>query len=163
VTGFRCIFGWALLMLLPAVTWGGENGAASFSLLGSLLQMFAALAVVIGLILLSYYAANRWLRGAGSSLGPPKYIRILETRYITPKKSLMLVEVGGEYLLLASSGDQLNLIKHINMLEDIEVLEVSGEDRPGVAFRERLQEFLSKLPRSGARSDSCSPGREGSQ
>jgi flagellar protein FliO/FliZ len=84
----------------------------------------------------------------------------VETRYVTPKKSLLLVEVGGEYLLLSSSGDQLNLVKHINMLEEIEVLEIPGEEKPGGAFRARLQEFLNKIPKHGARSDASGSIRE---
>jgi flagellar protein FliO/FliZ len=52
-----------------------------------------------------------------------KHIRLVETRYLGPKKSLLLIEVGGEYLLLANSDSQISLIKQIDMLEEIEVIQ----------------------------------------
>ena len=142
-----------LLLAMPGAVFASESGGGGYSLLGSLIQMLAALAVVVGLILLFHYAANRWLRTSQGGLGAPRYIRLIETRYLAPKKSLVLVEVGGEYLLLASAGEGLQLIKHVNMLEDIEVLEIQGAEGGGGAFRDRLQEFLRKLPKSGAHPD----------
>ena len=111
----------ALLSPLPALAAGAEGGG--FSFIGSLLQMMAALAVVIGLILLAYYAANRWLPTLAPTRGINRYIRVLETRYLAPKQALVLVEVGGEYLLLGSSPTGVQLIKQIDMLEEIDVVE----------------------------------------
>jgi flagellar protein FliO/FliZ len=145
---------------VPAAAFGAEGNGSGFSLLASLIQMVAALAVVVGLILVFYYAANRWLRTAPGGIGAARYIRLIETRYLAPKKSLVLVEVGGEYLLLASCGESLNFIKQVNMLEDIEVLEIPGEEGLGGAFRDRLQEFMRKLPKSGARPDSPRSSQE---
>lgn len=149
-----------LLLALPCAALGAEGSGGSYSILGSLIQMVAALAVVVGLILLFHYGANRWLRTSQGGLGAPRYIRLIETRYLAPKKSLLLVEVGGEYLLLASAGESLQLVKQVNMLEDIEVLEIQGAEGGSGAFRDRLQEFLRKLPKSGAHPDPEQPGQE---
>ena len=130
--------------LLPRAALAAEGGAG-YSLLGSFLQMLAALAVVVGLILLFYHFSNRWLKNVQGGFGVPRYIRLVETRYLAPKKALLLVETGGEYLLLASAGDRLTFIKQIDMLEEIEVVEVPGEARPlATAFRDKLQELLQK-------------------
>ena len=51
---------------------------------------------------------------------------MVESRFLAPKKSLMLVEVGGEYLLLGNCGDGVSLIKQVDMLEKIEVVEERG-------------------------------------
>jgi flagellar protein FliO/FliZ len=111
-------------LLLGARTAGAADGAAGgFSFLGSLIQMFAALAIVIGLILLLYYAANKWLRVISPVGGAPRYLRVLETRYLAPKQALVLVEVGGEYILIGSSPAGVQLIKQIDMLEEIDVIE----------------------------------------
>lgn len=144
--------GAALLLGTPVAALAADAANVGYSLMGSLLQMVAALSVVVGLILLFSHVAKRWLNTTTIAPGGNRYIRIVETRFLAPKKSLMLVEVGGEYLLLANAGDQLQLIKQVDMLEEIEVLEVAG-DVPGSAFRERLQEFLRSLPKSGARPD----------
>ncbi len=112
-----------LSLATPLAASAAETVSSSFSFLGSLLQMLAALAVVIGLILLMYYAANRWLPALSPTRGISRYIRVLETRYLAPKQALVLVEIGGEYLLLGSSPTGVQLIKQIDMLEEIEVIE----------------------------------------
>jgi flagellar protein FliO/FliZ len=100
-----------------------DTTPGGFSFFGSLIQMFAALAFVIGIILLMYYAVNKWLPRLSPAGGISRYIRVLETRYLAPKQALVLVEVGGEYLLVGSSPEGVTLIKQINMLEEIEVIE----------------------------------------
>jgi len=114
----------ACCLLLGAGGAHAADGAAGgFSFLGSLIQMFAALAIVVGIILLLYYAANRWQRMLNPAGTISRYIRILETRYLAPKQALVLVEVGGEYLLVSSSPAGIQLIKQIDMLEEIDVIE----------------------------------------
>ena len=120
-----------LLLLLPSLACAEGNINQEFSFLSSLLQMFAALAIVIGLILVTRHFSGKLLKGLPTSRFISKHIRVIETRYIAPKKSLILVEVGGEYLLLSSAGDNLTLIKQIDMLEEIEIIEDSGDVRRG--------------------------------
>ena len=121
-----------LLLLLPSLVCAEGNTSQEFSFFSSLLQMFAALAIVIGLILLTRHFSGKILKGLPAGRFVSKHIRLVETRYISPKKSLLLVEVGGEYLLLSSAGDNLSLIKQIDMLEEIEVVEDFGEVRRGL-------------------------------
>lgn len=115
----------AAIWLVAAVesAHAADGAAGGFSFLGSLLQMFAALAIVIGMILLMYYAANRWLPKLSPAGGMGRYIRVLETRYLAPKQSLVLVEVGGEFLLISSSPTGIQLVKQVDMLEEIDVIE----------------------------------------
>jgi flagellar protein FliO/FliZ len=118
---------WLVLLsiMVPHAAYAGEQpGAASgFSLVGGFLQMFASLAIVIGVILVAYHLFNRFLKGGLVKKQVPRHIRVVESRFLAPKKSLLLVEVGGEYLLLGSTGDDITLIKQIDMLETIEVVE----------------------------------------
>lgn len=121
----------ALLLLLPSLAYAEGNINQEFSFLSSLLQMFAALAIVVGLILVTRHYSGKLFKGLPTSRFVSKHIRLVETRYIAPKKSLILVEVGGEYLLLSSAGDNLTLIKHIDMLEEIEIVDDPGDVRRG--------------------------------
>ena len=125
-----------------------QAGFEGVSLLGSILQMVAALAVVLGIILVIYHLSSRWLRIGATPGGSSRYIRIVETRYLAPKKSLLLVEVGGEYLLMASSGDGLQFLKQIDMLEEIEVLDGQGLSRlvPG-SLQNKIIDLVSRLPK----------------
>jgi flagellar protein FliO/FliZ len=120
-----------LLLLLPSIACAEGNTNQEFSFLSSLLQMFAALAIVIGLILITRHFSGKFIKGLPAGRFVAKHIRLVETRYISPKKSLILVEVGGEYLLLSSSGDNLTLIKQIDMLEEIEIVEDLADERHG--------------------------------
>lgn len=130
--------------LFPALAKGAERqaGGGDFSFLSSFLQMIAALLLVVGLILLTYYLSTRLMRKIPALKVGSQHIRILEVRALGPRKALVLVEVAGEYLLLASSGDNLNLIKQVPMLEDIEVIDESPD---------RLS-FFSLLKRATSRS-----------
>jgi flagellar protein FliO/FliZ len=57
-----------------------------------------------------------------------------------PKKSLLLFEVGGEYLLLSSNDSGLTLIKQIDMLEDIEVIEEKQDQSSFATLLTRLRQ-----------------------
>jgi flagellar protein FliO/FliZ len=131
----------ALLLLLPVIASAAESSGQQFSFMASLLQMIAALALVIGLILILWHFSGKLLRGlpAGQHL-LSKHIRLVETRYLGPKKSLMLVEVGGEYLLLSSSEAGLMFVKQIDMLEEIEVIEEKSEQNSFATLLSRLRQ-----------------------
>jgi flagellar protein FliO/FliZ len=107
-------------LLLPA----SAGAAGGPDLAGSVAQMIGSLVLVVGIILVLYYLAGRFLKVPnGNSF---RYIRVVETRHLAPKKSLVLVEVGGEYLLLSSSGDGVSFIKQVEMLEEIEIVDERG-------------------------------------
>ncbi len=114
----------ALILFLPSIASAADSSGQQFSFLASFLQMIAALALVVGLILITWYFSGKLMKGlpVGRQL-LSKHIRLIETRYLGPKKSLLLVEVGGVYLLLSSSDAGLTLIKQIDMLEEIEIIE----------------------------------------
>ncbi len=135
-----------MILLLPAAVFAADGTSEGFGFLSSLVQMIAALAVVVGLILVLSWLGGRWLNAGGGPAVGQRYIRLVETRYLAPKKSLFLVEVAGEYLLLASSGEQLNFVKQIDMVEEIEV--IGGiEERQTIAwtFWERLRRTIRPL------------------
>ena len=131
----------ALLLLLPVIASAAEGSGQKFSFLASFLQMIAALALVVGLILVTWHFSGKLMRGlpVGQHL-LSKHIRLVETRYLGPKKSLLLVEVSGEYLLLSSSDTALTFIKQIDMLEEIEVIEEKSEQSSFATLLSRLRQ-----------------------
>jgi len=135
----RCLPPW-LFLLLPAMAQGAEaqTGGKDFNFFYSFFQMIAALSIVVGLILLIFYLSTRFLRKIPALKPANQHIRVLEIKSMGPRKALILIEISGEYLLLSSSGDQLVLIKQINMLENIEPLDESVV----------LPSFLSVLKRA---------------
>ena len=134
------------LLLSPTGAFAAQGGPG---LAGTLVQTVSALALVIGLILVLYYLAGRLMRvPRGRGLG---YIRVVETRHLAPKKSLLLVEVGGEYLLLSNGAEGVGFIKRIDMLGEIEVVEEVGEVLLPAALRRRLAAFAEEVPAGFAR------------
>lgn len=151
-----------IILLLPAAVFAADGTGEGFGFLASLVQMIAALAVVVGLILVLSWMGGRWLNTGGGPAAGQRYIRLVETRYLAPKKSLFLVEVAGEYLLLASSGEQLNFIKQIDMVEEIEV--IGGiEERQSIAttFWGRLCRTLRPLATNGSGKNGAAGRRVG--
>ncbi len=119
----------ATLLLVPLAE-AAEKEAGDFSLLGSFVQMLASLALVLGAIFLVQALSRRWLNMRGGGGGESRHIRLVETRYLAPKKSLMLVEVGGEYLLLSDGNEGVRLIKQVEVKESVELGSVSQVAEP---------------------------------
>jgi len=117
----------ALVFLLSALTpcgaYAAEPVSGSFSLIGGFVQMLASLAIVIGTLFVGGRLAKRFLSGGMAKKSVPRYIRVVESRFLAPKKSLMLVEVGGEYLLLGTTDSGITLLKQVDMLETVEIVE----------------------------------------
>jgi flagellar protein FliO/FliZ len=131
----------ALLLLLPSIAAATDGPGQQFSFLASFLQMIAALALVVGLILITWHFSGKLLKGSpvGRQL-LSKHIRLIETRYLGPKKALLLVEVGGEYMLLSSCDSGLTLIKQIDMLEEIEIIEEKHDQSSFATLLTRLRQ-----------------------
>lgn len=131
---------------LPVVAWGAVDAPSSetYSLFSSMLQMMAALALVVGLILLVYYASTRLLRRLPALRPGNRYIRVIEVRALEPRKSLVLVEVGGEYLLLASSDGNLSLVKQVAMLEELEIVDEPGMSVPFSSVLKRFKRVAAE-------------------
>ncbi|MHC1698328.1 MAG: flagellar biosynthetic protein FliO [Geobacteraceae bacterium] len=141
------------MLCLPGAACAAEGtGAGGFSFVSGFFQMVASLAIVVGLIFLAYYLTNRFLKGNLVNKSVPRYIRVVESRFLAPKKSLMLVEVGGEYLLLGSTDSGLSLLKQVDMLETIEIVEeLSAAAKTSASFPDGLR-FFKDLVHKGRRS-----------
>jgi flagellar protein FliO/FliZ len=115
-----------VVVVAPGAASAAEKGGDGYSPMAGFFQMLASLALVIGLILVFYFIANRWLKtGRGTALRS-RHIRLVETHYLAPKKSLLLMEVGGEYLLLSDSGERVQFIKQVTLREEV----AAGERGP---------------------------------
>lgn len=142
----------ALLAAAPLLPAGAEAaGVEGPGLAGSLAQTAGSLILVIGIILILYYLAGRFLKLPQAG-GAARYIRVVETRHLAPKKSLVLVEVGGEYLLLSSSGEGVTFIKQVEMLEEIEVVDEQGyATLIPVQLRKKLRGLAGEIPSAATR------------
>lgn len=139
-----------LLACMPVTALAaGQGSTGGFSFISSFFQMLASLAVVIGAVVVTQKLIKRLMGGGLVNRTAQSYIRVVENRFIAPKKSLMLVEVGGEYLLLSSTDNGLNLIKQIDMIETIEVVDDRGTGVPERDVFRSVAGFVRKSLRSG--------------
>ena len=58
-----------------------------------------------------------WSKKNTKSLGGTK-IQVLSTHYLGPKKSLSIVQVAGESLLLGVTDQNINMIKTLSLIDD---------------------------------------------
>lgn len=86
----------------PAVTSLGLDGG------GMVLRMTIAIVIVVGLGVAALYMSRRILPRAGQSTN--REIRVVETTYLGPRKTLHLVEVAGQRLLIASTPDRITML-----------------------------------------------------
>ena len=82
--------------------------APEFPFWQHLFRVVAVLSGMMGLLVLGLYLWKRW--GGLRPQGMSPLIQVLATHYLAPKKALILVAVGKERLLLASAGEQLQLV-----------------------------------------------------
>jgi flagellar protein FliO/FliZ len=137
----------AACLFTPAVACAaaGKSGEGE-SMTAAVFQMMASLALVLGIIYLIYYVFNRWFKGIGMGKMRSGHIRVVETRYLAPKRSLMIVEVGGEYLLLGSGSEGMQLIKKLENGDEFGAHDAASTPRlsPEV-FRKTFDDLLEKM------------------
>jgi len=109
----------------------------------SILQMLGALALVLGLLLLSLHGLKRWRARMGG--GPAgSQIQVLDVRTLAPKSAVALVEVAGQWLLLGIGANSVDLLTRVEPQQTGSAGEF-GERK--TAFSRNLIEILRR--RSG--------------
>lgn len=79
----------------------GENENANFQ--SKFFNMLLILGVMIGFMFIASWALKRMMKTKLSSLNTSSSIKVLETRYLSPRATIYLVEVQNKTYLLAES------------------------------------------------------------
>jgi flagellar protein FliO/FliZ len=103
------------LLLVPQLSVAAE-AAAEPNLLYAALKMVAALAVIIGLLLLLYAASRKGFGVLPKARGGS--IKVLETKPLGGKKFLCLVSVRGEEMLLGLSNERIECLSKLTPAKD---------------------------------------------
>ncbi|UCD11194.1 MAG: flagellar biosynthetic protein FliO [Nitrospinaceae bacterium] len=89
-------------------------------ILPSSLKMLSMLALVLGLMFILFYGFKKFVL-KGTPFGRyDRWMRVLGTSFLGPKKSIALVEVAGEVLVLGMANDNISLLSRIDDPEKIE-------------------------------------------
>lgn len=115
------------MLFCPTTALAAENGGDGLLTAG--LKTMGALVVVLGIVLVLY----AWARKKPGLFPAAKggAIKILETRYLGPKKALYLVAVRGEEFLLGVGPEKIELLSRLG--------QASGE-----SFAETLEANLEQ-------------------
>ncbi len=117
--------------------WKGPSMAASG------LKMFYTLALVLGVMFLVFFIFKKtvWKHSLG---GDKQLVRVLGSGFLGPRKTISLVEVADEILIVGISGDTITLLSNIKDEEKIKKIKSEqngGASKPG---------FFSSSAKTGA-------------
>jgi len=111
-------------------------------LISTAVKMFAALAVLLVLLVLALYVSKRLL-----GRGAPRYsglIRILSSIHVGVKKTITMVEVPGAVLVLGVTNDHIRLLTKIEDESLLDQFEVSENQAMPGSFLNHLKSLLEK-------------------
>lgn len=117
----------------------------TFELFSSFFQLILSLAVVCGLIYLTFRVILPKLSGFQSGAN---VIKIVEKIQLDAKKQLCVIEVGGRWMLIGTSENMVSLISELNETEVAEIerriaIRSQNQLKSGT-FADKLAEVLKK-------------------
>ena len=98
------------------------------SLIGAVLRMFGALALVLAVIALAAWLGRRYLPAARGATSGPNAIQVLSVRSLGARRSLMIVRVRGHCLLLGCTPSAITRVADLDAPPATESDEPSAGD-----------------------------------
>ena len=115
------------------------------------LQFFGVLVLFFGVLLMAYYV-SRYAANLQMRKGSRGNISIIEAISIGPNKTLQLIRIGGSYMVIGVSKDNITFISHVAK-EDL----VMDEGQSVIPFNRILKKFVQKdqtlQPHTGEEAD----------
>lgn len=116
----------------------------------SLVKMISALAVVLGIMIAVMYFFKKFIKGSGTSIDDGKFIKIISTRYIGPKCSIMLMDVLNSIIVVGIANNQITMLTTISDSKSLEKLnDLDREKRNPISLLDNLTSYRSKLLAAG--------------
>jgi flagellar biosynthetic protein FliO len=118
----------------------------SLDLLPSFLTILSALAVVLGIMILTVYCIKRIMKKTGGHLHDGELIKIISTKYLGPKSKIMLIEVSGTLMVISLSNHQISLLTRIKDQETFAQLrDMQQQENNASSFSDQLAFCKSRL------------------
>ncbi len=120
------------------------------SLAASGFKMFYTLALVLGVMFLVFFIFKKtvWKHSLG---GDKQLVKVLGSGFLGPRKTISLVEVAGEILIVGISGDTITLLSNIKDEKKIEKIKSDQNGDPSKAgFFSAAKTKTGQPQRSGA-------------
>lgn len=81
---------------------------------GKFMKMLFILALLIGFMILASMMLKRMTRNRITQMNSQSLIKVLETRYLSPRSTLYLIDIEGKEILIAESHSGVSHIANIN-------------------------------------------------
>lgn len=127
------------------------------SLLASGWKMFYTLAMVLALMFFIFYVFKKVVLKNSVLGGNDKLVKVLSTGFLGPKKTIALVEVAGEVLVLGISDDNISLLTQIHDDERIEKIKSASASGIGKIWNRAEGEAKASKPEAGPATDKDNP------
>ena len=118
----------------------------SIDFFSSLIKMISALAVVVGIMIAAMYCIKKYMKGTGTGIDDGRFIKILSTRYIGPKCSIMLVDILDSVIAIGLANNQITMLTTISDQKSLERLnDFEREKKNPISLFNNLALYRSKL------------------
>ncbi len=107
-------------------------------------RIFASLLLVIGIIGASAVAYRRFALGKGLGLPfqkQPKVIDVISTQALGPKRSVALIKVLDQYMVVGMAGDGMSLLA--NLGSDVKIEKFIDQTGPGASFSDAFDNAMA--------------------
>lgn len=116
------------------------------SLLPSFLRMIFALAIVLGLLIGVMYFLKKFLQPAGSLADDSSLIKIIATRHLGAKNSIVLIEVLDQVIVVGISNQQMTPLACIDDPQALANIKIAGSSSRTFNFSDgKLAKYISRL------------------
>ena len=114
------------------------------NLFPSFLKIISALAVTLGIMVISMYLLKKAMKRTGRI--NDGLMKILSTQYVGPKSSIMLIDVLGDILVIGISNNQISLLTKIVGHSSLEQLKsIQRQEAKSPLFSDYLTLCKTKL------------------
>jgi len=123
-------------------------GAVDF--VSSLVKMISALAVVLGIMIGAMFFLKKFIKGTGTSIDDGNYIKVVSTRYLGPKCSIMLLDILSSIVVIGVSNNQITMLTTISDSKSLEQLkDFEREKKTPVSLLHNLNSYRNRLLAQG--------------
>jgi len=109
--------------------------------------MLVALAIVLGMMIGTMYFIKKILHSTSPAMNSGSLIKILASRYLGPKNSILVVDVAGQIIVVGLSNQQMNVLTTISDKEVLDKLRTVSvkEEIHSVVLTEQFVRYKEKI------------------
>lgn len=113
-------------------------------MIDDILQIFLMLFVLVAIIIAAYYS-TRFIGNRSSRFLSGKYIKVIDRIVVANDKSILIVQIGLSYSIIAVTGQGINLLKDLPYEELVEIKDDSKVNSTPEVFANYLNSAYKKI------------------